>query len=335
MNVIDRTGAFKSARSLVRGEGLTKAFPGRGSLFSARQKILAVRGVDITVGQGEAVGVVGESGCGKSTLGRLLLQLLPLTDGRVLFDGDDISGLKGAAMRAMRRRMQLVFQDPYGSLDPRRSIGAQIADGIRIHRLAGRAEIGERVNGLLRQVGLDPGQAQRLPHEFSGGQRQRIAIARALSTAPEFIVADEPVSALDVSIQAQVVNLLADLRQELGLALLFISHDLHVVRHLCDRVVVMYLGRVVEEGAAQDVFQAPAHPYTRALIGATPSLRQKPGSIAALSGEIPSVAAPPSGCVFRTRCPMAQPACADAVPELAPLPGGHQRRVACWRAGEI
>ncbi|MGL4290040.1 MAG: oligopeptide/dipeptide ABC transporter ATP-binding protein, partial [Phreatobacter sp.] len=271
----------------------------------------------------------------KSTLGRLLLQLLPLTDGRVLFDGGDISGLRGAAMRAMRRRMQLVFQDPYGSLDPRRSIGAQIADGVIIHRLAGRAEIGERVDGLLRQVGLDPGQAARLPHEFSGGQRQRIAIARALSTEPEFIVADEPVSALDVSIQAQVVNLLADLRQQLGLALLFISHDLHVVRHLCDRVVVMYLGRVVEEGTAQEVFKTPAHPYTRALIAATPSLRQKPGSVAALSGEIPSVAAPPSGCVFRTRCPMAQPACADAVPELAVLPGSPQRRVACWRAGEI
>jgi len=320
---------------LLRGEGLTKAFRARGGWFAARPPILAVRGVDIAIGSGEAVGVVGESGCGKSTLGRLLLRLLPLSGGRVVFDGQDVSALGGAAMRPLRRRMQLIFQDPYGSLDPRRSIGAQIADGLLIHHLANRHDVTARVAALLCQVGLDGAQASRLPHEFSGGQRQRIAIARALSTEPHFLVADEPVSALDVSVQAQVVNLLADLRHELGLALMFISHDLHVVRHLCDRVVVMYLGRVVEQGPAAAVFHAPAHPYTRALIAATPSLRRPPAPGGVLAGEIPSLADPPSGCAFRTRCPAAQPACAEAVPELAPLPGEAGRQIACWRAGAL
>jgi oligopeptide/dipeptide ABC transporter ATP-binding protein len=334
MRVLEPMAGPLPRQPLVSGEGLSKAFHS-GGLFRTHKPILAVRHVDIAVGRSEAVGVVGESGCGKSTLGRLLLQLLPLTEGRVLFDGADVSGLRGGARRAMRRQMQLVFQDPFGSLDPRRSVGAQIGDGIIIHRLAQGPAVRERITQLLHQVGLDPAHAQRLPHEFSGGQRQRIAIARALSTDPQFIVADEPVSALDVSIQAQVVNLLADLRRDLGLALLFISHDLHVVRHLCDRVVVMYLGQIVEEGPAEAVFRAPAHPYTRALIAATPSLRQRQQAAPALAGEIPSVAAPPSGCVFRTRCPAARPACADAVPQLAPLAGESGRRVACWRVGEI
>jgi oligopeptide/dipeptide ABC transporter ATP-binding protein len=278
---------------------------------------------------------VGESGCGKSTLGRVLLRLLPPTGGRVLFEGEDLARLPAARLRGLRRRMQIVFQDPYGSLDPRRSVGAQIADGMLIHGLAPAAEAPARVAALLRQVGLDPEQAQRLPHEFSGGQRQRIAVARALATRPDFIVADEPVSALDVSIQAQVVNLLADLRAELGLALLFISHDLHVVRHLCDRVVVMYLGRVMEEGPAGELFRAPVHPYTRALLAATPSLRHRGAAAAPLAGEVPSIASPPSGCVFRTRCAFAQPACAETVPPLEPFAGTPGRRVACLRAGEI
>ncbi len=320
---------------LVRGEGLTRAFHRRGGLLSRGVPMMALRGVDIELNRGEAVGVVGESGCGKSTLGRLLLRLMPPTEGRVLFEDRDLATLPAADLRALRRRMQMVFQDPYGSLDPRRTVGAQIADGMVIHGLARGAAAQDRVAALLRQVGLDPGHAKRLPHEFSGGQRQRIAVARALATQPDFIVADEPVSALDVSIQAQVVNLLADLRAELGLALVFISHDLHVVRHLCDRVVVMYLGLVMEEGPAADIFRAPAHPYARALLAATPSLRHRGAAGAPLAGEVPSIAKPPSGCVFRTRCPMAQPACADAVPVLRPMPGAADRRIACHRAEEI
>ena len=319
---------------LIRGEGLTRVFHRRGGFLGRGVPMLALRGVDIDIKRGEAVGVVGESGCGKSTLGRVMLRLMAPSDGRVVFEERDLAAMGSAELRALRRRMQMVFQDPYGSLDPRRSVGAQIADGMVIHRIAEGAEATERVASLLQQVGLDPSHAQRLPHEFSGGQRQRIAIARALATRPDFIVADEPVSALDVSIQAQVVNLLADLRAELGLALMFISHDLHVVRHLCDRVVVMYLGLVMEEGAAAEIFRAPAHPYTRALLAATPSMHHR-AATAPLSGEVPSIARPPSGCVFRTRCPMALPACAESVPALRPLPGAEGWTIACHRAEEI
>ncbi len=319
---------------LIRGEGLTRVFHRRGGFLGRGVPMFALRGVNVSINRGEAVGVVGESGCGKSTLGRVMLRLMAPSDGRVLFEDRDLAAMGSAELRALRRRMQMVFQDPYGSLDPRRSVGAQIADGMVIHRIADGAEATERVASLLLQVGLDPSHAQRLPHEFSGGQRQRIAIARALATRPDFIVADEPVSALDVSIQAQVVNLLADLRAELGLALMFISHDLHVVRHLCDRVVVMYLGLVMEEGAAAEIFRAPAHPYTRALLAATPSMHHR-AATAPLSGEVPSIARPPSGCVFRTRCPMALPACAESVPVLRPLPGAEGRTIACHRAEEI
>jgi oligopeptide/dipeptide ABC transporter ATP-binding protein len=315
---------------LVRAENVSRSFRGGSGWLAPRSEIKAVREVDLTVGRGEAVGLVGESGCGKSTLGRMLLHLLPPTGGRVFFDGRALDDLTPATRRRMRARMQMIFQDPYGSLDPRRRAGEQIADGILIHRLADRATARARVGDLLRRVGLDPVHADRLPHEFSGGQRQRIAIARALATAPDFIVADEPVSALDVSVQAQIIGLMAELRSAFGLALLFISHDLHVVRHLCERVVVMYLGRVVEEGDASEIFRAPAHPYTRALIAATPSIRSRPRSRqAALPGELPSPAAPPSGCVFRTRCPHAIAACAETVPPLREIAPG--RRVACLR----
>jgi oligopeptide/dipeptide ABC transporter ATP-binding protein len=317
-----------NAGPLVWAESVSRSFRSGGGLFSRRRDIKAVREVDITVGRGEAVGVVGESGCGKSTLGRMLLHLLPPTSGRVFFEGQALSDMTPAARRRLRARMQMIFQDPYGSLDPRRRAGDQIADGIVIHGLADRATARARVAELLRRVGLDAAHADRLPHEFSGGQRQRIAIARALATEPEFIVADEPVSALDVSVQAQIIALLAELRSAFGLALLFISHDLHVVRHLCERVVVMYLGRVVEEGSAAEIFRAPAHPYTRALIAATPSIRARTRK-AALSGELPSPAAPPSGCVFRTRCPHAIAKCAETVPVLRELATG--RRVACLR----
>ena len=316
--------------ALVRAEALSRGFHARGLLPGRRGDVLAVRVVSLEIARGEALGVVGESGCGKTTLGRLLLRLLAPSAGRVCFDGQDLATVPSAGLRALRRRMQLVFQDPYASLDPRRPVGAQIADGLTIHGLAAPRAVRDRVAGLLAQVGLAPEHASRLPHEFSGGQRQRIAIARALATGPDFIVADEPVSALDVSVQAQVVNLLADLRAELGLALLFISHDLHVVRHLADRIAVMYLGRIVEIGPTDAVFAAPAHPYTRALLAATPSLRAAAGRAAApLAGELPDPAATPTGCGFRTRCPHARPACAAEVPALRPLAGGRQ--AACVR----
>jgi len=314
---------------LVRAENVSRSFRGRAGWLT-RTEVKAVRGVDLTIDQGEAVGVVGESGCGKSTLGRMLLHLLPPSSGRVVFDGRALHDLTPTMRRGLRARMQMIFQDPYGSLDPRRPAGAQIADGLLIHGLADRAQARARVKDLLQRVGLDPGHADRLPHEFSGGQRQRVAIARALATQPEFIVADEPVSALDVSVQAQILTLMADLRSSFGLALLFISHDLHVVRHLCERVVVMYLGRIVEEGKAADLFHAPAHPYTRALIAATPSIcLQKRSREVVLSGELPSPASPPSGCVFRTRCPHAVAGCAEGVPVLREIAPG--RRVACLR----
>ena len=233
--------------ALIEARGLSKTFPGKG-MFRKSRPVQAVRGIDAAVARGEAVGVVGESGSGKSTLGRLMLGLMPASEGEVLVEGRPLAGVSGAEWRRLRQRLQIVFQDPYGSLDPRRKVGAQIADGIVLHQHATGRAVAEKVSALLARVGLDPAHAQRFPHEFSGGQRQRIGIARALATNPDFLVADEPVSALDVSIQAQVVQLLGELRRDLGLALLFISHDLPVVAHLCDRVIVMYLGRVMEEG---------------------------------------------------------------------------------------
>lgn len=319
---------------LVDARGLGRNFPMRHGLLGRSQDVWAVRDVSLTIARGETVGIVGESGCGKSTLGRMMMGLDRPTVGQVTFDGRDLSGLSGPEQRKLSRRMQMVFQDPFGSLDPRRSIGAQIADGLRTHQIVPRADVAGEVARLLEQVGLPASAAQRRPHEFSGGQRQRIAVARALSTRPDFIVADEPVSALDVSIQAQVVNLLMDLRRDLDLAMLFISHDLHVVRHLCTRIVVMYLGRIVEEGPAEQVFGTPAHPYTRALLAATPSLHPR-GDVGdgVLPGELPSPANPPSGCPFRTRCPMAEAACAEAVPPLSAVGDGWN--AACIKAGPL
>ena len=312
--------------ALLDASDLTKTFAGG---------VRAVDGVDLRLGAGETLGLVGESGCGKSTLARLVLRLVEPDGGRLAFRGADITHLPERAMRGLRRDMGIVFQDPFGSLDARRSVGAQVADGLTIHARLAAAERAARIAALFERVGLDPQRSGAYPHEFSGGQRQRIGIARALATSPDFLVADEPVSALDVSIQAQVVRLLADLRRDLGLAMLFISHDLPVVRHLCDRVLVMYLGRVMEEGPVAAVFARPAHPYTRALLSATPMLDPaRRATRIILPGEPPSPAAPPSGCVFRTRCPHAIPACADSVPPLRDLaPSGH--RVACIRADEI
>ena len=322
--------AASSAEPLVQGRGLTCHFAPTGILRRGRI-VRAVTDVEIALSCGEAVGLVGESGSGKSTVGRLLLALLRPTAGQILFEGTDLATLGKAAQRRLRRRMQLVFQDPYSSLDPRRRVGAQIADGLAIHDIVPAAERPARVTALLEQVGLPASHAGRFPHEFSGGQRQRIGIARALATQPDFLVADEPVSALDVSIQAQVLALLADLRTRLGLAMLFISHDLLAVRHLCDRVVVMYLGRVMEEGPTAAVFAAPRHPYTAALLSAAPSLdptRRRKRIL--LRGEPPSPVEPPSGCVFRTRCPYALPACAETVPKLRPF-GRPDQFKACIR----
>jgi peptide/nickel transport system ATP-binding protein len=312
---------------LVQAEALTKRFETTG-LFRRGRAVQAVSNVTIGIAKGEAVGLVGESGSGKTTVGRLMLGLLPASEGRITFDGVDIASAPLDAMRRLRRRMQLVFQDPYGSLDPRRTVGAQITDALSIHNIVPTAEQAARVAALLAQVGLAAEHAGRYPHAFSGGQRQRIGIARALATGPDFLVADEPVSALDVSVQAQVLALLADLRARLGLAMLFISHDLPVVRHLCDRVVVMYLGRVMEDGPVREVFAHPRHPYTRALLSAAPSLRPEARRTRILlAGDPPSPANPPSGCVFRTRCAQALPACADSVPPLR----GEGHRMACIR----
>ncbi|HEV7264264.1 MAG TPA: oligopeptide/dipeptide ABC transporter ATP-binding protein [Falsiroseomonas sp.] len=317
--------------ALVVADTVEMSFAPRG-LLARGKPVRAVAGVDAQVARGEALGVVGESGSGKSTLGRLLLGLLAPTGGRVTFDGAPLPPPGSATWRKLRARMGMVFQDPFGNLDPRRSVGAQVGDGLAIHR--GGADPAE-VASLLERVGLDPGRAGAFPHEFSGGQRQRIGIARALATKPDFLMADEPVSALDVSIQAQVVKLLGELRRDLGLAMLFISHDLPVVRHLCDRVAVMYLGRVMEEGPVREVFARPLHPYTRALLSATPMLDpERRAARIILPGDPPSPTEPPSGCVFRTRCAHARPVCAESVPPLRSF-GGEGQRVACIRAEEI
>ncbi len=312
--------------ALVAAENLTRRFAQRGWLKRA-PPVQAVTDVSLSLDRGEAVALVGESGSGKTTLGRMLLGLLPPSAGRASFDGVDLATANAAQRRQLSRRMQIVFQDPQSSLDPRRTVGAQIADGLEIHNIVPAADRHRRVSELLAQVGLNSVHAERYPHEFSGGQRQRIGIARALATEPEFLLADEPVSALDLSVQAEVLELLIDLRKRLGLALLFISHDLAVVRSLCERVTVMYLGRVMESGPIAQVFNAPRHPYTVALLSAVPRLdaAQRRTRIL-LPGDPPSSADPPSGCVFRTRCPIAIDACAAVVPTLI-------NGVACIRVG--
>ena len=305
---------------LLDVRGLTKSFPMRAGLLSrGTHDVKAVNDVSFAIARGETLGVVGESGCGKTTMGRSILRLIEPTAGSVIFDGVDVATLHRSALRKMRRRMQVVFQDPFSSLNPRMTVGAAVKEGIIIHRLAEGSEADRRVKVLFEEVGLDPAYAARYPHEFSGGQRQRIGVARALSVEPEMIVCDEPVSALDVSVQAQVINLLQDLQRDRGLTYLFIAHDLSVVQHIADRVGVMYLGRIVEVGSSHDLYSDPIMPYTQALLSAVP--RPEPGRQIArivLQGEPPSPANPPPGCVFYPRChhPLRDAECTRVVPPL-------------------
>lgn len=305
--------------ALIRIENLVKRFPIKGGLFSKEvASVKAVSDVTLEIKKGETLGLVGESGCGKSTLGRCIIRLIEPTSGKIFFKGQDITGLGGEDLRTLRRKMQIIFQDPYASLNPRMTVGSIVAEPLVIHNLFdSKKDRDDRVKQLLELVGLRPEAINRYPHEFSGGQRQRIGIARALAVDPEFIVCDEPVSALDVSIQAQVINLLMDLQQKLGLTYLFIAHDLKVVEHISTRVAVMYLGRVVEMATSDDLYHHPSHPYTQALLSAipVPDPKGKHQRII-LQGDVPSPINPPAGCYFHPRCPKAGEGCNQFAPEL-------------------
>jgi oligopeptide/dipeptide ABC transporter ATP-binding protein len=326
--------AKTESRTLVATELVGKYFAVKsGWIARTPRYVRAVDGVSIRVRRAETLGLVGESGCGKSTLGRMLIRLVEPTFGRVLFDGKDILTLSPPEMRPLRRRMQFIFQDPYSSLNPRMTVREIVGEAIRIHKLASsKSEEEDRIVDLLRKVGLRGEAIGRYPHEFSGGQRQRIGIARALAVEPEFIVCDEPISALDVSIQAQIVNLLTDLQEQLGLAYLFISHDLRVVQHVSHRVCVMYLGKIVEQADVESLYAAPRHPYTRALLSAVPE--PNPGKRklrVLLEGDAPSPIDPPTGCAFHPRCPRSiKGKCDKDTPVLEPTEPGERHRVACF-----
>ena len=329
------TATVDSGKNLLDVKALKMHFPLTQGIIFQRQvgAVRAVDGIDFFVEKGETLGLVGESGCGKSTTGRAILQLYKPTAGAVLFDGVELTKLGGEAMRKMRRRMQMIFQDPYASLNPRMTVGNIIGEPLEVHDLARGKEKTERVQELLRVVGLNPYFTNRYPHEFSGGQRQRIGIARALAVEPEFIVCDEPISALDVSIQAQVINLLEELQDRFKLTYLFIAHDLSVVRHISDRVAVMYLGKIVELADRVDLYERPLHPYSQALLSAVPipdpALEARRERVV-LGGEVPSPLSPPPGCVFHPRCPVAIDRCRGEVPDLREIRPAH--RAACLLA---
>jgi oligopeptide transport system ATP-binding protein len=323
-----------TTEALLSVRGLKKYFPIRGGILAREiDRVHAVDGVSIDVAPGETVGLVGESGCGKSTTGRCIMRLIEPSAGEIWFQGRDVTRMEGEALRAMRRDMQIIFQDPFASLNPRHTVGGIVGEALTIHGLAkNRREMEEKVAQLLETVGLRADHMRRFPHEFSGGQRQRIGIARALAVEPKLIVCDEPVSALDVSIQAQVINLLEDLQEQFGLAYLFIAHDLSVVEHISDRVAVMYLGRVVEVATAEELYENPLHPYTEALLSAVPIPDPKiKRHRIVLQGDVPNPIRPPTGCHFHTRCPIAQPVCSQESPVLKDAGGRHQ--VSCHFRG--
>jgi peptide/nickel transport system ATP-binding protein len=341
--VARRDGRVSAREPLLEVDELKVWFPIKSGLVLDRHvgDVKAVDGVSLSIGRGETLGLVGESGCGKSTLGRAILRLYDPTSGSIRFDGRDITRLKERELRPLRRRMQMIFQDPFASLNPRHSVGRMVAEPMRVHDVGDRRTHGSRVRELLEVVGLPRDAVSRYPHEFSGGQRQRIGLARALALNPDFIVCDEPVSALDVSIQAQIVNLLEQLQEQFDLTYLFIAHDLAVVRHISNRIIVMYLGTIVEVSPADDLYDNPLHPYTISLLSAIPipdPVVERERETILLQGDLPSPANPPAACRFHTRCPFVQPTrCADEVPPLREL-GGHQ--VAChWaekiKAGEL
>ncbi len=320
---------LEKSNILIEAKNLKKYFPVKGGMFN-RQKsfVKAVDDISLKIYEGETFSLVGESGSGKSTLGRALLRLQEPTDGSIFFEGQDITSLKKEEMRKIRHNMQVIYQDPFGSLNPRMKVTELIGEPFRINKIASGKELEKRVIELMELVGLDPSRRNRYPHEFSGGQRQRIGIARAIALNPKFILADEAVSALDVSVQAQVINLMKDLQRDLGLTYLFIAHGLNVVRHISDRVGVMYLGHLVEVGEVEELYKRPAHPYTSALISTnpTPNPRAKREKVI-LKGEIPSPSNPPSGCRFHTRCPLATDRCKTEAPKLVPI--SEERSVAC------
>ncbi|MGH7270093.1 MAG: ABC transporter ATP-binding protein [Polyangiaceae bacterium] len=322
------------SKTLVATQGISKYYPVRSGFLSRRERFVrAVDGVSLSVRESETMGLVGESGCGKSTLGRLMLRLIEPTFGSISFEGADITRLSQRSLRPLRRRMQIIFQDPYSSLNPRMTVREIVGEAITIHRLArSRSEEEARVVQLLERVGLRPDAMERYPHEFSGGQRQRIGIARALAVEPKFIVCDEPVSALDVSIQAQIINLLVELQETMGIAYLLVSHDLAVVQHVSHRVAVMYLGKIVEQGPAESLYREPRHPYTRALLAAAPQpdpeVKRKR---LALDGDVPSPMDPPAGCAFHPRCSRAiRGTCDRDPPRLQSIDSASDHDVSCW-----
>ena len=317
---------------IVQIKDLVKEFPVHGGILQRRVgTVNAVAGVNLDIHKGETIGLVGESGCGKTTLGRMLVRLLEPTSGSIIFEGEDITHIHGNDLKPFRSKVQIIFQDPFSSLDPRTQVGSSISEGLRLHGMSNKEERQAKVASTLDLVGLQPAHAGRFPHEFSGGQRQRIGIARALALDPDFIVADEPVSALDVSIQAQVLNLLKELQGELDLTLLFIAHNLAVVEHISDRVAVMYLGRIVEFTDRDTLYKSPAHPYTEALLSAIPIPDpDRPRNRTILQGEIPSPLNPPNGCTFHPRCPIAVNGLCDVtVPQLAPVDANAAHLAAC------